>query len=225
MEGFSRKPRSTLSATSLPNLPSKYGFWGRVRIQGSENKIREKKMKKILSLAAGLMLVTSLSFAAEKKPAEDGMYLGVGAGLDIPVYNWWSGTPAGFAGQVFGGYSFDRAAAIQLDLDGAIYSYANGNSTFDLYILPEFKYTFDHPGFQPYLLAGAGLNVTNNSGGGISTSNGYFAGVAGGGIQFDLGGHTSLFIEGKFHMAFVSVAGVSQVANDLPITAGVKFPI
>jgi hypothetical protein len=182
-------------------------------------------MKKILSLVAGLMLVTSLSFAAETKAAEDGMYLGVGAGLDIPVYNWWSGTPAGFAGQVFGGYSIDRNAAIQLDLNGAIYSYTNGNSTFDLYILPEFKYTFDHPGFQPYLLAGAGLNLTYNSSGGISTSNGYFAGVAGGGLQFDLGGHAAFFVEGKLHIAFVSVGGVSQVADDLPITAGVKFPI
>jgi hypothetical protein len=49
------------------------------------------------------------------------------------------------------------AMAVQLDVDGAVYSYGNSNSTFDLYILPEFKYTFDNPGFQPYLLAGRGI--------------------------------------------------------------------
>ncbi len=182
-------------------------------------------MKKILSLVAGLMLIASHAFAAEAKPAGEGMYLGLGAGMDLPSYNWWSGTPVGFAGKVFGGYSFDRSAALQLDVDGAVYSYPNGNSTFDLYILPEFKYTFDNPGFQPYLLAGAGLNLSFDSGNGISTSNGYFAGVAGAGVQFDLGGNTSLFIEGKFHMAFVSVAGASDVANDFPITAGLRFPL
>src|ERR1019366_596574 len=173
-------------------------------------------MKKILSLVAGLMLVASLSFAEEGKP--EGMYLGLGAGMDFPGYNWWSGTPVGLGGKIFGGYSFDRSAAIQLDLDGAIYSYPNGNSTFDLYVLPEFKYTFDNPGFQPYLLVGGGLNLSLNSGGGTSTSAGYFAGVAGVGIQFDLGGSTSLFLEGKLHMALVSVLGVSDVADDFPFT-------
>ncbi|HEY5039044.1 MAG TPA: outer membrane beta-barrel protein [bacterium] len=178
-------------------------------------------MKKILSLAAGLMLVASLSFAAE---SGEGMYLGLGGGLDFPGANWWSGSPVGLAGEIFGGYSFDRSAAIQLDLDGALYSYANGNSTFDLYLLPEFKYTFDNPGFQPYLLAGAGLNLSFNSGGGVSNSTGYFAGVAGGGVQFDLGGNTSLFIEGKAHIAFVTLSGAADVANDFPLTAGLKFP-
>ena len=180
-------------------------------------------MKKILSLVAGLMLVASLSFAEEGKP--EGMYLGLGAGMDFPGYNWWSGTPVGLGGKIFGGYSFDRSAAIQLDLDGAIYSYPNGNSTFDLYVLPEFKYTFDNPGFQPYLLVGGGLNLSLNSGGGTSTSAGYFAGVAGVGIQFDLGGSTSLFLEGKLHMALVSVLGASDVADDFPFTAGLKFPL
>jgi hypothetical protein len=182
-------------------------------------------MKKILSLVAGLMLVASLSFAEEAKPAAGGMYAGIGAGMDFPGYNWWSGTPVGLGGKLFGGYSFDRVAAIQLDLEGAVYSYPNGNSTFDLYVLPEFKYTFDNPGFQPYLLVGAGLNLSFNSGGGTSTSNGYFAGVAGGGIQFDLGANTSLFLEGKLHMAFVSLAGTSDVADDYPLTAGLKFPL
>jgi hypothetical protein len=182
-------------------------------------------MKKILGLVAGLMLVASLSFAEEAKPAAGAMYMGFGLGLDVPVYNWWPGTPLGLGGKVFGGYSLDRAMAIQLDLDAAFYSYANNNSTVDLYILPEFKYTFDNPTFQPYLLAGAGLNLSFDSGGGISTSNGYFAAVAGGGVQFDLGGDTSLFVEGKLHMAFVSVSGASDVANDFPITAGVKLPI
>jgi hypothetical protein len=64
-----------------------------------------------------------------------------------------------------------------------------------------------------------------NSGNGISTSNGYFAGVAGAGVQFDLGGNTSLFVETKFHMAFVSVGGVADVADDYPLTAGLKFPL
>jgi hypothetical protein len=183
-------------------------------------------MKKILSLVAGLMMVASLSFAAEASPAaEGGMYMGLGVGLDFPGYNWWPGTPAGVGGKIFGGYSFDRATAIQLDVDGAVYSYANGNSTFDLYILPEFKYTFDNPGFQPYLLAGAGLNLSFDSGNEISTSSGYLTGVAGGGLQFDLGGNTSLFVEAKFHMAFVSVAGNADVADDYPLTAGVKFPL
>jgi hypothetical protein len=190
-------------------------------------------MKKILSLVAGLMLVASLSFAAETspaaspsaKPSADGMYIGLGAGLDFAGYNWWSGTPLGLGGKIFGGYSFDRTAAIQLDLEGAVYSYANGNSTFDLYVLPEFKYTFDNPGFQPYLLVGAGLNLTFDSESGISTSTGYFAGVAGAGLQFDLGGNASLFIEGKMHMAFVSVAGASDIATDFPYTAGLKFPL
>ncbi|HTC20777.1 MAG TPA: outer membrane beta-barrel protein [bacterium] len=182
-------------------------------------------MKKILGLVAGLMLVASLSLAADASPAAGGMYVGLGAGLDFPGYNWWSGTPAGLGGEVFAGYSFDRAMAVQLDVDGAVYSYANGNSTFDLYFLPEFKYTFDNPGFQPYLLAGAGLNLSFDSGGGISTSNGYFAGVAGLGVQFDLGGNTSLFVETKLHMAFVSVGGNADVADDYPLTAGVKFPL
>ena len=188
-------------------------------------------MKKILSLVAGLMLAASLSFAAVAapatggNPATGGMYLGLGIGAEFPGYNWWSGTPTGLGGKVFGGYSFDRATAIQLDVDGAVYSYPNGNSTFDLYILPEFKYTFDMPVFQPYLLAGAGLNLSFNSGNSLSTSNGYFTGVAGLGVQFDLGGNTSLFVEGKFHMAFVSVAGVSDVADDYPLTAGLKFPL
>lgn len=183
-------------------------------------------MKKILSLVAGLMLVASMSFAAEVQPAAgDRLYLGLGGGLDFPGYNWWSGTPAGLAGEVFAGYALDRAAAIQLALDGALYSYSNSNSTFDLYILPEFKYTFDNPGFQPYLLAGMGLNLSFDSGGGTSTSNGYFAGVIGGGVQFDLGSKTSLFVEGKLHMAFVGGAGTSDVADDYPLTAGVKFPL
>ena len=182
-------------------------------------------MKKILSLVAGLMLVSSISFAAAGSTAGEGMFLGLGGGLDFPGYNWWAGTPVGFAGEVFGGYSLDQNAAIQLDLDGAVYSYPNGNGTFDLYILPEFKYTFDNPGFQPYLLAGAGLNLSFDSGGGISTSSGNFAGVAGVGVQFDLGGNASLFVEGKFHMAFVGVSGASDVADDFPFTAGVKFPL
>jgi hypothetical protein len=181
-------------------------------------------MKKILSLVAGLMLVASLSFAADANPA-GGMYLGVGAGLDFPAYNWWPGTPVGWAGEVLGGYSFDQSAAIQLDLDGSLYSYSNSNSTFDLYILPEFKYTFDNPGFQPYLLAGAGLNLSLDSGGGTSTSSVYFAGVAGAGVQFDLGGNTSLFVEGKFHMAFVGNSDASNIATDFPFTAGLKFPL
>lgn len=172
------------------------------------------------------MLVASLSFAAEaKSPVKGELYLGLGGGLDFPGYNWWSGTPVGLAGEVFGGYSLDRAAAIQLDLDGALYSYSNGNSAFDLYILPEFRYSFKNPGFQPYLLAGVGLNLSFDSGGGTSTSSGYFAGVVGGGVQFDLGARTSLFFEGKFHMAFVSGSGVSDVAGDFPFTAGLKFPL
>jgi hypothetical protein len=186
-------------------------------------------MKKILSLVAGLMMVASLSFAADAVPAAgqegQGMYLGLGIGADFPGYNWWSGTPTGLGGKVFGGYSFDRAMAVQLDVEGAVYSYANNNSTFDLYILPEFKYTFDNPVFQPYLLAGAGLNLSMDSGGGVSTSSSYFAAVAGAGVQFDLGGRTSLFVEGKFHMAFVSVGGNADVADDYPLTAGVKFAL
>lgn len=181
-------------------------------------------MKRILSLVAGLMLVTSLSFAAEEKAGE-GMYLGIGAGLDVPTYNWWAGTPAGLVGEVFGGYSFDRCAAVQLDLDGAVYSDGNGNSTFDLYILPEFKFTLENPGFQPYLLAGPGLNLSLNSGEDISASSAYFAGVIGGGVQFDLGGATSLFVEGKLHMAFVGNTDASSIATDVPITAGLKFPL
>lgn len=155
----------------------------------------------------------------------ESMYLALGAGLDLPAYNWWPGTPLGLAGEVVGGCTLDQNAAIQLDLDGAIYSYANSNSTFDLYVLPEFKYTFDNPGFQPYLLAGGGLNLSFDSGGGTSTSSGNFALVAGGGLQFDMGSHTSFFVEGKLHMAFVGVAGSSDVANDLPFTAGLKFPL
>src|SRR5580693_7876241 len=146
-------------------------------------------MKKILGLVAGLMMVASLSFAADASPsAGGGMYFGVGAGMDFPGYNWWPGTPTALGGKVFGGYSFTPTMAVQLDVDGAVYSYANGNSTFDLYILPEFKYTFDTPVLQPYLLGGMGLNLSFDSGNGISTSNGYFAGVAGAGVQLDLGG-------------------------------------
>jgi hypothetical protein len=182
-------------------------------------------MRKILSLVAGLMMAASLSFAADVKPAGEGMYLGLGAGLDFPGYNWWPGTPAGLGGKLFAGYSFDRAMAVQLDVEGAVYSYANSNSTFDLYILPEFKYTFANPGFQPYLLAGAGLNLSFDSGQGTSTSDGFLAAVAGVGVQFDLGGDTSFFVEGKFHMAFVSVAGNADVADDYPFTAGLKFPL
>lgn len=182
-------------------------------------------MKIVSGLVACLLLVSSLSFAEEAKPAGEGTYLGVGAGLDFPGYNWWSGTPVALAGKVFGGYSFDRSAALQLDLDMALYSYGNGNSTFDLYLLPEFKFTFDTPDLQPYLLIGMGLNLSFNSGGGSSNSNGYFAGVAGGGLQFDLGGDTSLFFEEKMHMVFVSVAGASDVATDFPFTLGLKFPL
>ncbi|HXL72235.1 MAG TPA: hypothetical protein VN963_01300 [bacterium] len=179
-------------------------------------------MKKIAFLVLIFVFGTTFAFADDgdgdesntKKTSNssDSFFLGFGGGTDLPGTNWSSNYTIGGGAQVFGGYSFDKNWALTLDVENWFFE-GSGFSLYNLRTLASVKYAFSLEGWQPYLLAGAGL-VYQGLSTGASASN--LDALGGLGVQFDLTADTHFFVEAKYNFILPS-AGSFQ---DVPISTG-----
>jgi len=164
-------------------------------------------MKKVLVLIVGMLMAVSTAFASTT-------YLGVTGGVDVPI------SPAGgttaFGGSVLGGVAVNENFAVQLNVD-ILYASVTGASVIDIRPLAEAKYSFGTSQVKPYVIGGLGLDMQFATAG--SSSN--FDGAAGAGVDIDLQGKATLFFEARYNMIFATGITVS----DLPISAGLKFPL
>jgi hypothetical protein len=165
-------------------------------------------MKKILGLIAGFVLAASTAMAGSA-------YLGVGGGVDVPLSP--AGGQLGFGGRVLGGYSLNEHFSLQVDADIMFASYT-GFSILDIRPLAEVKYSFGDNKIKPYIIGGLGLDLATISTGGSSSN---LDGAAGAGLDIDLEGKATLFVEAKYNMVFAT----GTTGSDLPIVVGVTFPL
>lgn len=182
-------------------------------------------MKRLLAVLL-LALAPALALAAEKN-AGGNWYVGLGGGISLPSQNWHSSYDLGYGGELIGGYNFDRNFAIQMQVDNMFYSatiLGISTSVYNLRPVLEAKASAEMSGIKPYLFAGPALNISFASTSGTTNSNTDFAAKAGVGVQFDLGSQTNLFVEGKYHMTFLSNSSVSTI-EDVPVEMGVLFDL
>jgi len=173
-------------------------------------------MKQLPWIVVLILSLGSVVYAQEASLAHP-LYLGLGAGLDLPGSNWDPNYLVGGGVEAFAGYSLDRNWAAQLGLEEWIFTGA-GKSLFNFRLMAEAKYTFDGQGWQPYLLAGPGLVFQALSPSGDSTCN--FDALAGLGAQFDLAPQTKFFIEVKYNFILPETGSYQDVPADLGFSVG-----
>jgi len=189
-----------------------------------------ERMRKILALVAGLMMMASVSFAAASAAATSPtkqIELGIDGGLALATN---SGYDLGFGGQVSGLYRFDENLGVGLGVGFNAFNVTGSTSTFgasldDLSILAILKYAFGTDKTKPYILVGAGLgdsiaNVTFDS---ISVSASQMNNeIEGGvGIQFPAGDSLNLFLQATANLLLTSGSTFTYI----PVDFGVNFDI
>lgn len=150
---------------------------------------------------------------AQAIPVGSFPYIGLGTGADLPGSNWDPDDYLGGGADLFGGYQFDPNWAGQIDVEEWFFT-GGGSELYNLRALAEAKYTFENPGWQPYLLAGAGLVFQSLSPAGDSTAN--FDALGGVGAQFDLAPRTHLYLQAKVNF----ILSETTTFMDVPIQAG-----
>ena len=121
-------------------------------------------MKKTALLILVLLLGTTFAFAQDRGGTDaktktlhsDSFYLGFGAIADFPGSNWSSNYNPGYGAQIFAGYQFDRNWSCQLEGENVSFE-GPAYSLYNLRGIASVKYAFSVEGWQPYLLAGAGM--------------------------------------------------------------------
>ena len=178
-------------------------------------------MKKTALLILVLLLGAPFAFADDRggtddkkiAPNGDSFYLGFGAIADFPGSNWSSNYNPGYGAQIFGGYQFDRNWAFQLGTDNVSFE-GPAYSLYNLRGLASVKYSFSVEGWQPYLLAGAGMTFQWLSAAGGTTNLDALGGL---GIQFNLSKDAHYFIEAKYNFILPSTGSY----QDVPISTGI----
>ncbi len=181
-------------------------------------------MKKTVLFILVLFLGTTLAFADDRAGSEsntktssnnsDSFYLGFGAGADLPDTNWSSNYAIGGGAEVFGGYSFDKNWAVQLNEENWFFEGTNF-SLYNLRSLASVKYTFSVEGWQPYLLLGGGVVYQTLSTTGSGTVN--LDALGGLGFQFDMTADTHFFVEARYNFILPSTGSF----QDVPLAAGI----
>lgn len=172
-------------------------------------------MKKILVLALGLMMVASVSLAAD---AQKTIEVGINGGIALPTS---SGYDLGFGGQVTGLYRVSENLGVGLGIgyDTFTLTGLSGYSTSDLSFLATLKYAIGTDKTKPYILVDAGLSSFSVSYSGLSasTSNPEIGG--GVGVQFPAGDAMNIFLQGTANV----VLGNGGTFTYIPVDLGVNF--
>jgi hypothetical protein len=174
-------------------------------------------MKKILGLVMGLMMVASISFAAD---SEKKFELGINGGVGL---NLTAGYDLGFGGQVTGLYLISENLALGAGIGYNTFSVtgASGWSDADLSCLALLKYTIGTSSMKPYLLAGAGMGDYIVSFSGASASAFYPEISGGAGLQFPMGETSNFFVQGTVNILIATGGTWTYV----PVDVGVNFNI
>jgi opacity protein-like surface antigen len=179
-------------------------------------------MKKFLGLFLSFFFLTQMVQAAHVKKAlpqdtpSDTIsypwYIGVGTGVSLPFSNWDPDFYLGSITNLFAGYQLDKNFSAQLEVAEAFYS-GGSVTTYNPRFIAEGKYSFEGKDFQPYVLAGPGVEFQSTLPSGSSATN--LGVLVGAGLQFDLGGKSHLFVQAEYNL----ILG-SGTAQDLPLEAG-----
>lgn len=145
-------------------------------------------------------------------------YVGVGAGLALPVGNLSDVAKLGWMGQATGGYT-SRAGLLGARID-VTYGQNKLKTTGSFKLVGATGNVVITPGHRPanihpYFLAGAGLYHLNSTGGTGVTK---VALNGGGGVQFHLGHRSDLFVEGRF----LTIRS-DPATNLIPIVVGFRW--
>jgi hypothetical protein len=178
-------------------------------------------MKKILGLALMMTLLASAAQASDKK-----IEFGIAGGVAIAETGW----DLGFGGEVNVGFIINKYFSVLGVVDVHSFTATGSTSTdgiSDLMIglVPTVKYTAVPTGsVQPYVLGGIGATldmVTIKSTGNpdLTGSDIYPIFVGGAGLDFDLGGSTTLFVQAKAEIELIN----SSTFTFIPIQAGASF--
>ncbi len=173
-------------------------------------------MKKILGLAVALMMVASVSFAAEE--VEKKIELGINGGLALSTN---TGYDLGFGGQATGLYRFSENLGVGLGIGYNTFGVTgfSGLTQADLSFLALLKYAIGTEKTKPYLLVDAGLSsfITSFSGASLSTS---YPEIGGGvGIQFPMGDTSNFFVQADVNLILATGTTFTYV----PVDLGVNF--
>jgi hypothetical protein len=172
-------------------------------------------MKKILSLVAGLMLLSSVTFAAD---AEKKIELGIGGDLAVTSN---AGYDLGFGGHATGLYRVNENFGVGLGVGYDTFGITgvSGVTSADLSFLALGKYAFGTEETKPYLIGGAGFSIFITSGPGGSLSSSYPELLGGGGVQFTLGSNANLYVQATANV----ILGSGSTFTYFPAEVGVNF--
>jgi len=117
----------------------------------------------------------------------------------------------------------DKNWAVLINADTYFFD-ATGTGTTGFYtnvinVIPTLRYTFDAPGFKPYILSGVGASDYYLNTPSASTSNIDVAITEGVGVAFTIASGLDIYVEGKYEQVFNNDGNFSY----LPVTAGVNF--
>lgn len=176
-------------------------------------------------LVFGLLAVLSLA-GVDGLSAQQGVRIGVGGGLLIPMGNYKDINKMGWL--VGGDVTYWLAGApvgIRADVQYSQTSAKSGVIAPDTKLLgglAEVVYAFGTKADQirPYILGGVGMYNVKFSAGGVSQSDTKVGFGGGAGLALKVGtGGTRVFVEGKF----VSVSTSGSSLTFVPIRAGIRF--
>jgi len=159
---------------------------------------------------------------SEEENPPSPFYLVAGGGIDLPVKNWQPAYNRGPGGRIGVGYEINKSLSVQLDAENFYFSgtnYSGSISDIAVLVLPSVRYSFNGPGFRPYLSVGVGgdLEILSSAPGSTTIQN--LDAVIGAGVEVPVADRIYVLIEGRYNLIFFS----NVTGQDVPILAGVRF--
>jgi hypothetical protein len=164
-----------------------------------------------------------LAPSSAKTPEDGKPFVEIAGGIDLPARNWQAAYTQGVGGKFSAGYAFKDGLVLQLDVEDFYYSGVNYQGVagdHELLILPTVRNFLSQGVIEPYLSAGAGLEVEYSWGAVYNQSEvANLDAVVGAGVEVPLDRWNSFFVEGKYN--FVFAYGV--IGQDIPIMTGARL--